>query len=92
MAKIEPITFPGTIGTATDLNVFTLGFNMDAKKCMINYDLSDGPAILTEPGQLKPNSFYKGQYLLTEAEYNAWGADNNYIVQLIADKLGVTLL
>lgn len=81
MANIQPITFP-IIGDATKLNVLVLNFTTDATTCTLYYQL------ITEDDRQCAH----GNYILTEAEFAAWGEDNAYIDNLIAVHLGITLL
>ena len=94
MAKIEAIVFPLNLGTATELTVGTLGFDMNAKVCVINYTLANSELIyptLENPTPARPNIMHKGAYTLSPEEFETWGNDNQYIVELIANKLGITL-
>jgi hypothetical protein len=34
----------------------------------------------------------QGNYTLTEEEFAAWGQDNNYVNQVVAAAIGVTLI
>lgn len=81
MAQIQPITFP-IIGTATQLNVLVLNFATDATTCTTYYQL------MTEDGK----QCAQGNYTLTESEFTAWGDDNSYIDNIIANQIGVTIV
>ena len=81
MAQIQPITFPIS-GEATQLMVRVLPFETDATICGIYYELQ------TKEGKCLTN----GNYGLTEAEFDNWGQDNNYINELVATFLGVTII
>jgi hypothetical protein len=81
-AAIEPIVYPLNEGTATQLSVLVLNFATDATTCTTYWQL------LTEDGlQLS-----QGNYTLTEEEFAAWGTDNNYVNQVVAAAIGVTLI
>lgn len=81
MAQIQPLTFP-IVGEATTMNIVVLNFTTDATTCTTYFEL------LTDEGKQCTN----GNYTLTEEEFAAWGDDNAYIDNLIAGKLGVTIV
>ena len=79
---IEPVVFPLGKGTATQMSVLILNFTTEATTCTTYWQL------LTEDGlQLS-----QGNYTLTEEEFAAWGTDNNYVNQVVAAAIGVTLI
>ena len=79
---IEPVVFPLNEGTATRMTVLVLNFPTDAVTATTYYQL------LTEEGaQLR-----QGNYTLTEEEFAAWGTDNTYVNQCVADAIGVVLI
>jgi len=79
---IEPVVFPLNEGTATRMTVLVLNFPTDATTATTYYQL------LTEEGaQLR-----QGNYTLTEEEFAAWGTDNNYVNQCVANAIGVVLI
>lgn len=80
MINIEPITFP-FVGIATKLNVVILSFDSQSITCTTNNQL------LTEDGII----CLSWNYTLTEEEYDNWGRDNNYIVNLVAINKGIIL-
>jgi hypothetical protein len=82
MAKIEPVIFPLNAGTTTELNVLVLNFLTDATTCTTYYELKtdQGTVLIT------------GQYILTEAEFAAWGLDNKYVTDCVANAIGVTII
>ena len=82
MAKIQPIVFPLNQGTATELTVLILGFQTDATTCTTYYELK------SEEGTVLTN----GNYTLTEEEFAAWGEDNTWVEQCVANAIGVTIL
>ena len=82
MAKIQPIVFPLNAGTATELTVLILNFETTATTCTTYYELkSDEGAVLTN-----------GNYTLTEQEFAAWGTDNEYVAECVANAIGVTII
>jgi hypothetical protein len=79
---IQPIVYPINQGTATRLSVLVLNFPTDALTCTTYWQL------LTDEGlQLS-----QGNYNLTEEEFAAWGQDNNYVNQCVANAINVTLI
>ena len=87
MAKIEPVVFPLNAGTATEMTVLILNFETSATTCTTYYELkSEG----TEEVSSKVLS--NGNYTLTEAEFTAWGFDNEYVAECVANAIGVTII
>jgi hypothetical protein len=82
MAKIQPIVFPLNAGTATELSVLILNFQTDATTCTTYYELK------TEEGAVLTN----GNYTLTEDEFAAWGTNNEYVAECVANAIGVTII
>lgn len=78
---IEPIVYPLNAGTATQLSVLVLNFTTEATTCSTYWQL------LTEDGKVVADDNYN----LTEEEFAAWGQDNNYVNQVVAQAIGVTL-
>jgi len=81
MVNIQPVVFP-IVGTATKLSVIVLGFPTSAKDCGTYY------ALLTDDNV----KLIEGNYQLTEAEFAAWGVDNNYINEVVANYLKVIIV
>ena len=81
MAKIQPITFPLNQGTATEMSVLILNFETSATTCTTYYELK------TEEGKVLSN----GNYTLTEQEFAAWGEDNAWVEQCVANAFGVVI-
>jgi hypothetical protein len=81
MAQIQPLTFP-IVGDATRLEVTMQAFKTSATTTDTYYRLTteDGKDCLT------------GNYTLTDAEFTAWGQDNSYIDDIIANVIGVTIV
>jgi hypothetical protein len=83
MAEIQPITIP-TQGTANNLMLRVLPFDMDAKSCSFYYELQDTSKTI------KP--LLSGNIDMDEADFSAWAEDNNFCLEWAATKLGVVLL
>jgi hypothetical protein len=81
MVDIQPVVFP-IVGTATKLGISILGFTTDAKTCTVYY------ALMTD----KTERIIEGNYQLTEDEFAAWGVDNNYINEVVANYLKVIIV
>jgi hypothetical protein len=79
---IEPIVYPLNAGTATQMSVLILNFTTEATTCTTYWQL------LTEDG-IKVSD---DNYTLTPEEFAAWGTDNNYVNQVVAAAIGVTLI
>ena len=79
---IEPIVYPLNAGTATQLSVLVLNFTTEATTCTTYWQL------LTEDGKVVADD----NYTLTEEQFAAWGTDNNYVNQVVAAAIGVTLI
>ena len=87
MAKIQPIVFPLNAGTATEMSVLILNFETSATTCTTYYELKSET---TEEASAKILS--NGNYTLTEAEFAAWGEDNTWVEQCVANAIGVTII
>ena len=81
MAQIQPINFPFT-GEATILKVLILNFPTDANTCTTYNEL------LTEEGVLCAN----WNYTLSDDEFAAWGNDNTWVEQCVANDKGIIIL
>jgi len=82
MAKIQPIKFPLNQGTATEMTVLILNFTTDATTCTTYYELK------TDEGTVLTN----GNYTLTQEEFAAWGEDNSWVTECVANAIGVTII
>jgi hypothetical protein len=78
MITIKP-TCLGVLGTAEQLQVTVHGFTTDAKTTGTYW------ALKTAEGK----QIAEGNYNLTEEEFEAWGADNSYIDELILSQLNL---
>jgi len=79
---IEPIVYPLNAGTATQMSVLVLNFTTEATTCTTYWQL------LTEDGKVVADD----NYTLTEEEFAAWGTDNNYVNQVVAQAIGVVII
>jgi len=82
MAKIQPVIFPLNAGTATEMSVLILNFETSAITCTTYYELK------TDEGKVLSN----GNYTLTESEFAAWGTNNEYVAECVANAIGVTII
>ena len=79
---IEPVPFPLGKGTATQMSVLILNFTTEATTCTTYWQL------LTADGKVLDDD----NYTLTEEQFAAWGQDNNYVNEVVAEAIGVTLI
>jgi len=79
---IEPIEYPLNAGTATQMSVLVLNFTTEATTCTTYGQL------LTADGKVVADD----NYTLTEEQFAAWGLDNNYVNEVVAAAIGVTLI
>ena len=79
---IEPVVFPLNQGTATRMTVLVLNFETTATTCTTYWQL------LTENGE----QLAQGNYTLTEEQFATWGQDNDYVNEVVANVIGVTLI
>lgn len=93
MAKIQPINFP-ILGTANELTVRVLPFEMDDTTASTYYELREVTETTSEEGQVSTitKTITNGNYQLTEQEFSEWGQDNYFVVECVAAHLGVTLI
>jgi hypothetical protein len=87
MAKIQPVKFPLNAGTATEMSVLILNFETNATTCTTYYELKSD-ATEEVPSKVLSN----GNYTLTEEEFAAWGFDNEYVAECVANAIGVTII
>lgn len=81
MVQIEPVIFP-IKGTATQMSVLVLNFPTDATTANTYWQL------LTAEDSLCAD----GNYQMTPEQFAAWGQDNNYVNECVADAIGVTIV
>ena len=81
--SIQPVNIVvnGTTYVATDITMDVL-YPLNATEMTVPYML------LGADGRL----YWADNVLITETELDAWGTDNMYIVNLVATKVGVTLV
>jgi hypothetical protein len=79
---IEPVVYPLNQGTATFMTVLVLNFSTEATTCTTYWQL------LTDEGK----QLAQGNYTLTEEQFAAWGQDNNYVNECVAEAIEVTIL
>jgi predicted secreted protein len=78
MITIKPTSL-GVLGTAEQLQVTVHGFTTDATTTGTYW------ALKTAEGK----QIAEGNYNLTEDEFEAWGADNSYIEEIILSQLNL---
>jgi hypothetical protein len=81
MAQIQPINFPFT-GEATTLKVLILNFETTATTCTTYNEL------LTEENAVCAS----WNYTLTDDEFAAWGNDNTWVENCVANDKNITIL
>jgi hypothetical protein len=92
MTQITPIVFP-ILGTANELLVRILSFEADAPTATTYYELVEQIETTVDGNvSISTKPLANGNYTLTEAQFAAWGEDNAYVVQCVADHLGVTIV
>ena len=79
---ISPICIglPANTKEATHLVVKVMPFETTAKTCSIYWQLND----------ISNSKLLEGDFILTEVQFTTWGADNQYIEDLVLTKLGLT--
>lgn len=81
MSKIQPVVFP-ILGTATKLKVTILPFETSAKTTQTYYELQTDDGVVC----------LKGNYTMTDVQFNAWGTDNTVVDGYVAEYLGVVIV
>ena len=95
MAKIQPVVFPFNLGTANELIIRTLPFTMDDETISLIYELRDTTIQSHSPqssSQLPFTILNSGRLIMDKETYSNWGVDNIYVVNWVAEKLGVILI
>lgn len=72
----------GVAGTATFINVLVSGFAASATSCGLTYQLFNAAG----------EAIYANGLTLAGVDYEAWGADNYYLVEFVAAELGLILI
>lgn len=86
MINIQPVIIP-TQGTAVAMILKCQVLDMTATTADFYFELiSEGSY------NIPYKVLTSGSISMTEAEYNAWGADNSYCIEWAANKLGLTLI
>ena len=82
MANITPITFPGNLGTANEIKIRVI-FDLEDTTARITYQLlnSDTKKMVSH-----------NTLIIPEDIYTQWGADNQFIIDWVAEQLGITLI
>ena len=84
MAKIQPVEFPLNLGTANELQYF-LASNSNNNGAMLTYVLLDDTII--------PNKrLSRGYIILSEEEFTTHGTEKGWVLNHIANHLGVILI
>ena len=81
MVQIKPLVIP-TKGTATELYVQANSFATNAITATLYWQLR------SEEG----TTLLDGNYTMTEAEFAAWGEDNSYLNEIVAEAIGVDIV
>lgn len=96
MAKIKPIEFPLGLGSADEL-IIKAQLHMEEEYCFITYELLK--TVQPKPVEGMPVGvpfnmvmLNQGRLVMGGQDYQDWGSDNNYVIQWVANKLGVELL
>lgn len=79
MTKIRPVVYPLGKGTATKIAVLVEPFYALANSCNLGWYLYSDDNIILDSGQVQ----------LTEEEYAEWADDNNFIIDIVLDELGL---
>lgn len=95
MAKVQPVDV-ALLGTINNLSVRSLPFDAEGKTAGLYYELSEVTEITegqeVNMGRSTSKTISNGNYYMTEVEFAAWGEDNTYLLTLVADHLGLTLI
>jgi hypothetical protein len=92
MTQITPIVFP-ILGTANELLVRVLSFETDAATATTYYELVEVTETTVDGNIVtSTKSLANGNYTLTPVQFAAWGEDNMYVVECVAEHLGITLV
>lgn len=79
MIQIQPVNYPLGKGTATKLQVIANSFDLLAPTISVQWLI-----FTNENEQLD-----SGYVILTEDEYQEWADDNNYVIDIVLDELGL---
>lgn len=95
MAKIQAVEFPLNLGTVDELTVKAIQMNMESDFCLIGFELaqSNVQMILPNGNVIISNKTVSGGSLRMEGtDYQNWKGDNFYVIEWVANKLGVVLI
>lgn len=84
MAAIQPLEFP-ILGTANNLLVRSLPFDMEALNATFYYELQ-------EVSETQTKLVTNGNITMPAEVYDGWGSDNHYVIEWVADYLALTLV
>lgn len=91
MILINEIVFPGKIGKANELSIQISNLNMEDNSTWVNYRLRD-----IDTKEEPPLPLFKvlnsGRLFMDEETYNKWGTDDAYIINWVAEQLGVVII
>lgn len=97
MAKVQPVDV-ALLGTINTLKVKSLPFDSEDTTAVLYYEMSEVTEVTEEvEGQPVTTSTTSktisvGNYYMNEDEFAAWGQDNSYLLTLVAEHLGLTLI
>ncbi len=82
MANITPMTFPGNLGIANEIKIRVI-FDLEDITAKITYQLlnSDTKKMVSHNSLIMPEDIF-----------TSWGADNQYVINWVAEQIGITLL
>ena len=95
MAKVQPVDV-ALLGTINTLKVKSLPFDSEDTTAVLYYEMSEVTEVTETEGVTPINPTSKtisvGNYYMTEEQFIAWGQDNSYLLTLVAEHLGLTLI
>ena len=77
MIQIKPKEVGLPLRTATQLRVTSDKMQSNATTCILHFEFFD----------IENSLIYSGNLTMTEEEFEAWGADNTYIEDLVITRL-----
>ena len=96
MAKIEPVVYPLNEGTANELYVQANNVGAEAITCNLYYEIKEVFEYPPDENFLEPRTTIRvlrvGNIEMTPEEFANWGQDNYYLLEIVAEKLGITLI
>lgn len=79
MIKIKSVAVPFGMGAATKLNVQVNPFSTSDKTCTLYYSLYSNEGKMV----------HDGNQALSEAEFAAWGESNEFLENIVLEKLNL---